>query len=130
MGAYSGRMWLVSDQGFKLRVEMEFGTDAIKIYSEKNLIADWRYSDVIVRSVDNTRVHLRVEGEEVIISSRDPDFMPEFVGAVDSYREDLQAQPKMLLASGDDGISSFARDVADPWADKPNSKKHTRLISR
>lgn len=126
MSGYSGRMWLLSDRGFKLRVEIQFETDAIKVLLDESPIADWNLSDVIVRSVKTTAVHLRVEGEEVIISSRDPDFMPEFVRIVDGYRASHEAQSHLPLAAGDDGISSFARDVGPAW---PQSNAASKGLS-
>lgn len=86
MSMYKGRLWLVPNRDSKLRVEIHLDSESIKITSNETLIGDWPISEVELREVGNNTLRLCVEGEEVVVSSRDPQFMPSLLGPLGDGR--------------------------------------------
>ena len=115
MKTYSGRLWLVPHRDSKLRVEIELDDEKLRITSNDNLIGDWRLSELIVRSSSRTEVRLSAEGEELVIFTRDPDFMPTLAAHMaQAERAVSQAQrdaPSVLSKDSiDSNVVSFDRD--------------------
>jgi hypothetical protein len=59
-----------------LRVEIELRDEKIKITSNDEVIGDWPLAEVTFRSTTSTETHLLVEGEELVIFTRNADFIP------------------------------------------------------
>lgn len=76
MSMHKGRLWLVPERDSKLRVDIHLNSAHMRITSHGVLIGDWPISEVEVREIGNNRVRLLVEEEEIVVSSRDPEFMP------------------------------------------------------
>lgn len=130
MGTYIGRMWFDPDRDAKLRVEIQLDTESIRITANDNLIGEWPMSEITVRSVSPTKVHLQIEGEEVVLSSRDPDFMPAFARVADAGEAHtgprLRAVPERSV---DGGLASFAADIDesnDPSQRQPRPAAEAR----
>lgn len=79
MSMHKGRLWLVPERDSKLRVDIYLDSEHMRITSHGVLIGDWPISEVEVREIGSNRVRLFVEGEEVVVSSRDPEFMPSLL---------------------------------------------------
>lgn len=110
MKTYSGRLWLVPHPESKLRVEIVFDDEKMKITSDDNIIGDWPLPDVTVRSTSRTEARLYVEGEELVVFSRDPDFMPALAAHKSKADRDMVSEPAQ--DSIDANVVSFDRDVA------------------
>lgn len=109
MSMYMGRLWLVPDRDSKLRVEIHLDSESIKITSNEVVIGDWSISEVEVKEVGNNSLRLYVEGEEVVVSSRDPDFMPAFARAADAGEAHTGARLRAVPErSVDRGFASLA----------------------
>lgn len=79
MTTHSGRLWLLPDRDSKVRVDIYLDAERIRITSNEVVIGDWPISEVVVKEIGNNRVSLLLEGEEVVVSSRDPQFMPSVI---------------------------------------------------
>lgn len=113
MARYSGRIWENSDRELKLRVEIDIGVEKFKISANESVIGEWPLGEPTVRSVDNTSVQMYLDGEEITIFSRDPDFVPAFVRATRSVAEGSRAASH-ASAAPHPHVASFAQDAPGP----------------
>lgn len=116
MSSYAGRLWLVPDRETTLGVEIHLDEASIKITSNGTVIGEWKMSDVVVREIGPDSVRLVIEGEEVIVSSHDPEFMPALVGPTErtGKHAELVVNPTRFDSEAGREAWSFARDVGDP----------------
>jgi len=117
---YTGRLWLARDTGSKLRVEIQLKMEAIKIVSTYVVIGDWPLSDVDVRALSDTSVRLRVEGEDVIVSSRESEFVSALVHAAETHAAPADRSMASTVSPGR-GVTSFAHDATVRRPKKPGS---------
>lgn len=96
MATYDGRLWLVPHRDSKLRVEIELRDEKIKITSNGELIGDWPLADVIVLSTNRTEAHLAVEGEELVIFTRDANFVPAMMAFKSEVGGDSMAMDRAV----------------------------------
>ncbi len=123
MDTYEGRLWLVPDRESTLGVEIHLDEGTIKITSNDTVIGEWDLSDVLVREIGQDNVRLFVEGEELMVSSGDPEFMPALVGPVEKTGKHARITVSALRpesSNGQDGWS-LARDVAAPESESRSS---------
>lgn len=116
MDSYEGLLWLVPDHESALGVEIHLDEASIKITSNDTVIGEWELSEILVREIGRNNVRLLVEGEEVIVSSGDPNFMPALVGPIEKTGKHarLTVSPLRAESSIETEAWSFARDVAAP----------------
>jgi hypothetical protein len=116
MDTYEGRLWLVPDRETTLGVEIHLDEGSLKITSNDTVIGEWDLSEVLVREIGRDNVRLVIEGEEVVVSSGDPDFMPALVGPTAKKGKHAQLSVSALRPEpgSESEAWSFARDVAAP----------------
>ena len=105
MKKYDGRLWLVPFRDSKVRVQIELDEDKIRITSKKTIIGDWPLPDVIVRSIGRTEARLSVEGEELVVFSRDADLMPAL--AVHKREADRRVTATAVADAGHSRVSTI-----------------------
>ncbi|MFP3882626.1 MAG: hypothetical protein ACLFRT_15360 [Actinomycetota bacterium] len=99
MSTHKGRLWLVPERDSKLRVDIHLDSERIRIASHGVVIGDWSLSEIDVREIGNNRARFVVEGEEVVISSRDPQFMPSLLCPPSGDNSSVPSPPFRLSVS-------------------------------
>jgi hypothetical protein len=125
---YSGRLWLVPHRDSKLRVEIELRDEKIRIVSNDEVIGDWHLAEVDLYSTTSTEAYLGVEGEELVIFTRDADFIPAMnvhKRMADSRATDTAVVPAQHPnGSGDSSeVVSFDRDKPERSASATSSER-------
>lgn len=125
MDTYEGLLCVVPDRQSTLGVEIHLDEESIKITSNDTVIGEWELSEILVREIGRNNVRMVVEGEEVIVSSGDPDFMPALVGPIAKTGKHarLTVPPLRTESSTETKGWSLARDVAAP---KPPARSSSR----
>lgn len=70
MGRYDGSMRGGDPHGRVLQVLVDLSAERMLLHSDSTILADWSLDDLLIRGEDDG-FHVRVEGEEVIISTND-----------------------------------------------------------
>lgn len=120
MATFNGRLWMVADRESKLRVDIHLDAKNLKITSNDVVIGDWPISEMVVREIGNTNLRMSVEGEEVTVSSRHPQFMPSVLEALGVGRDSHAASRRTTPSFNAPGVSS----------DEENAESQSTLPSR
>lgn len=127
MSMHMGRLWLVPDRDTKLRVEIHLDSENIKIASNDTVIGNWPIADVEVREVGINKVRFFVEGEEVIVASRDPQFMPALLEPLGVDQLDLASQPSVRSPSS---FADLGHDEPEPISNSQEREPTPNRVSR
>lgn len=112
MKTYSGRLWLTPDKDSKLRVEIRLRDERIRITSNEDVIGDWPLAGVGVRSTGSTEVRLAVEGEELVIFTRDADFVPTMLAYKSKVDQDSNAIGRAVVSVRNRGLIDSGDEVS------------------
>lgn len=125
---YSGRMWLVPHRDSKLRVEIELRDEKMRIVSNDEVIGDWHLAEVDLYSTTSTEAYLGVEGEELVIFTRDADFIPAVT--VHKRMADSRVKDTAVVSAhlpegsiGHSEVVSFDRDKPERSASAASSER-------
>lgn len=132
MDTYEGLLCLVPDRESTLGVEIHLDEASIKITSNDTVIGEWALSEILVREIGRDNVRMVVEGEEVIVSSGDPDFMPALVGPIEKTGKHarLTVPPLRAESSIETKAWSFSRDVVPEPPAQSSSHESADVDSR
>ena len=79
MQRFEGQLWLLPDYSSELNVEILLDEGRIRVFSGWTLIGNWKLDEVDMELREG-HVFMRVEGEELIVRSTDPEFAPALTG--------------------------------------------------